>query len=387
MYSVTWLDEWGAEHHTQIIATEDEIRRQFEDEGKTIVDLKKRVGFLQGTKVKQKEVIAVFSALGSALSVGKQIPEALTALIDSIRDPKSPLIPVLINIRDKNSLGVPLSKCLDEYVNVFGLTPVAMIAAGEESSQLPQALKAVAKTQAEVAVINKEMWAMIRPQLATLGIAMISMLGTSIFAFPILTKGQEGAHQSVSVSIVRHMSVVFPVFFAILAVTIAAAVVLYKNNQQEAEKYLVRIPLVSEFFFYRGYWHTFTSLSNLLSSGYMLQNAIPIVIRQTKLVTIRQELEEAARLIENGQFKRFGEAFKGISMLERLMLEISEHHTDVQMRLQEVGARFYELYTDKMKIVGPLVKAFIYSIIVTFILLLGSALVISNFNSMSQAGN
>ena len=389
MYTVTFVAN-GKEQQTQVNATEDEIRRTFERENKTILKLKKEITFLQSTKVKQDEIVAVFNSMGSMLSAGRHIPESLTALIESIKNPKSQMIPILIDIRDKTRLGIPLARCLEEYTNVFGSTAVAMVDSGERTSKLPGTLKAIAQNITKTSQINKEMIKSLQSPLLALFLVAVGMLVSSLYVIPTISKNfskigaSSGSSDNLAITILNSMAYIMPLGIAGIFGLVVATIIFYKNNQAEAEKYIVKIPLLSEFIFFREYHQVFSTLANLLSVGFMLQDALPIVIRQTKIIIIKNELEAANRMICMGQFKRFGEAFSHITAVERLILETSERQTDIQDQLRSVGTRFYELYTDRMKMIGPVISLVIKIIVICFIILLFSAIFTPYLSMLSQ---
>ena len=171
---------------------------------------------------------------------------------------------------------------------------------------------------------------------------------------------------------------------ALLITAMASMALFYKNNQLEAERLIIKIPFISDLIFYREYYHAFSGLANLLTAGILLQNAIPITIKQTKILTVKNELIEANKLIEKGEHKRFADAFKNITAVERTMLETAEKDTDIQEQLQITGERFYELWIEKMEMLSPVVTTIVKGIVIGFIVLLFCAIFLPQYDKMSH---
>ena len=137
------------------------------------------------SRVKMKDKIVFASNLSTMVSAGLSLSRALTVIE---RQSSSKVFQRLIAaISDDVRKGRSLSSALTEFPNTFPPVFVAMVNAGEESGQLPQALNIVAEQLTKSYDLRRRVrGAMIYPSIIVVVIILIGIL-MMIFLVPNLT--------------------------------------------------------------------------------------------------------------------------------------------------------------------------------------------------------
>lgn len=384
MYTVEYI--FNNKRHIEIIAgIEVEIREKLYKEGKKILNMKKHITFLSfGGKVTKAEIIATFTALSDMLKGQEKLDKALTAIIQSFKK-DSRIIPVLTNIRENICKGKQLSTCLESYKNVFGSTPITMIQAGEGAGKLPETLITVAQHMRDIEEAKGNLIKKLIQPIITLTIGIIGMMISTMFIIPKITKSElftmankKGAGDPLAIIILKQLAWITPAILIILTITAMFGYFYFKKDQTKAEKILLKVPLVKELLFYRSYYVAFNSLSNLLKVGVRTSEALVIVGNSQRLITLRNEFTAAIKNIGNGL--QFASAFENINTIERTILETAQREDRVQENFNIISNRFYELYMERVKSIGPIMQTVVILFIVALVGLMFMGIMVPYFS-------
>lgn len=365
--------------------SEAEIRDQFSKEGKKILNIKKQLLLLtKGGKVTKAEIIATFTALSDMLKGQEKLDKALTAIIMSFKK-DSHIIPILINIRGNISKGQQLSKCLEPYKAIFGTTAITMIQAGEGAGKLPETLITVANHIRDIEDAKGDLVKKLIQPIITLVIGIIGLVISTMFIIPKIMKSElyslsnkEGASEPLAITVLKQLAWITPALLTIAAIAAVFGIYYFKSNQAKAEKILLQIPMVKELIFYRSYYVAFSSLSNLLKVGVRTSEALIIVGKSQRLITLRNEFTTAIKNISNGI--PFASAFKNINTIERTILETAQHEDRVQDNFNIISNRFHTLYMDKIKGIGPVMQVVVITFIVALVALMFMGIMVPYFS-------
>lgn len=355
MYHVIYFDR-GVKKTEDVLGVEPEIRSRMRREGKVILSMKK-VPLRLTRKVSAEEIYAALSAISDVISAGIPLSMAIEATAQGM-DRKSNLKPILYSIKGHILEGKELSAALGLYSHVFGNTTVCMVLAGENSGKLGESLLAAAEYIRSMAETRSAILKQMAYPVTILAVSIVSMLINTLVAIPKILHSElfrmtikPGEEENIYIRILRWMSVVMPSLIALLAVAIAVTWYFYKTRQARVEGYLMRIPIVREFIFYRNYYIAFYSLSQLVGTGVRLDTALSIVRDSSSLFTIRAEFDRALAHLRGGE--SFVKGFTQINTIERTMLETANNLDKIHENLVSVSKRFYKQYLEKMKALSP----------------------------------
>ena len=384
MYIVEYMQN-GRKFKTEAIGDERSIRTKFSREGKVVLSVKTPSPFTQ-RQVRNEEIFAVLTALGDLLGSGVPLTKSLQSVIQSL-DRKSRLPGVLLQITKVVEDGEQLSKAMSGYRDVFGTTVISMIQAGEGSGKLSETLLTAADHLRTMQEIKSEMFKKMTYPIVVFIFGVVSLLVNTTFVIPRILNSElfkmakkAGEGDSIYVVLLRKLALFFPISFVIIAIVIAGLVFLFKRSQQQAEGYLVRLPIVRELLFYRAYYITFSSLSNLIGVGVRLDPALEIVSSSATLLTIRNQLNAARQALKDG--RHFAGALTALDPIEKSMLEASQNSDRVHQNFTIISNRFYRLYLEKVRSLGPKVYTMVIGMVFCIFLLMFMGIMVPYFKAM-----
>ncbi|WP_224962525.1 type II secretion system F family protein [Geomonas subterranea] len=377
----------GAEHETEFMGTEAEARSFLAKEGKVVIGIKKPSPFTFKRSAREDEVVAVFTALGDLLASGKNLTHAFNDIIPSLSK-SSNLVPMLRRIQELVGQGRPLSQGLTEYKQVFGPTVIGMVVAGENAGKLPETLATMAEHVMQMAEMKKEMVKKMVMPAVMFSFGILSLFSNAKFVMPRLLAGQaKGAgHASVYLSLMKTLSVVIPAGIGIVVALVIAGVILFKLYQEELEKYLVRVPVLRDFIFYRSYFVAFSSLANLLSVNVAPVTAFGIIANSANFYTVKKQFEAAIVQLKAGAgFSGVADALTSLSSVEKGMLQAAVSVDRIEFICKRISKRYYGLYMARMQSLGPKVYVAVSTMVVGIIILMFLGVVLP-YMKMSGAG-
>lgn len=360
MYSVTYIDR-GQKYSSEFIGDEREIRERLSREGKVVLSLRQNSVFLRRKiAVKSEEVYAVLSAMGDMLSSGVSLTQTINTIILSL-DKKSGMRPVLLTILTALNQGKELSVAMGEFNEVFGLTTISMVRAGENSGKLAESLLTSAKYLITINAVKKEMFKKMASPVAIFVVGIFALLFNTKWTIPKIMSSElfqiaAKSEDTPFFGILNTLSIALPIVIALFVAVGFFMVVLYKTHQESVEQVLLKIPILREFIFYRGFYITFFAMSKLMEVGVNEQTSLEIVKGSTNVIAIKHDIESAIKRLRQGD--HFAHGFKHISAIEKTMLETSHNRDKICFNLMHVAERFYEQYISRVRSFAPRVYLF-----------------------------
>jgi type II secretory pathway component PulF len=375
MYKVEYFEN-NVKQTTYLLGSSEDIRAKLSKDGKVVLSIKKQKHFsLINAKPKDVDISIAFSAISDLLNSGIRLTDALKSVLNTMPSPK--MKKLIAFMLDVVSEGKDVSSGMDPHI--FGTTIVSMIKAGEKSGKLASAFDLTASHIKTIGEMKKDMYKKISYPLVIFIVGIISLLvNTTVIVpkiigsdlFQMTLKGQV----PVSVQILNFISYAVPFLVIVILAASMSIYIYYKQNQEESEKLLIRIPYVREFLFYRDFFISFFGLSKLLESGEKLDTSLEIISKSATFRTIRKEFERAWEHLKNGE--SFVSGFKHITDIERVMLGTSLNIENVQKTMNIVSKRFYDKYEEKLKGLTPKIYASILIFTVFIFILVAMAILV-----------
>lgn len=360
MYIVEYM-EHGKRHTGEFIGEEKEIRERLSKEGKVVLKAKKASALMSGVRKRasQGEVYAVLKSMGDLLSSGVPLIHAINTIVESL-DKASMMRGVLLTIASALRQGKELSAAMMEYTHVFGMTTISMVRAGENSGKLAESLITAARYVKTLGSIKKEMVKKLSYPVTIFCIGVVALLFNTTVTIPKMMSSdlfkQFAGEDTTMIDTLRFISFAIPVMIAIAFVVAVIAVAMYKLHQEKVEKVFIRIPMLKEFIFYRGYYIVFFALSKLFEVGVQPQSALEIVKGSVTVVTIKHDIENAIKMLRSGE--NFARGFRNLTTIERTMLETANNQEKIKENLVSVSERFYEEYIERVQALAPRIYIF-----------------------------
>jgi len=375
----------GKELESEFLGTESEARSLFAKEGKVVLAVKKPFPLCFRRSVNQDEVVAVFTALGDLLASGKNLTHAFSDIIPSLNR-NSSMVPMLRRIQELVGQGRPLSHGLTEFKAVFGPTVIGMVIAGENAGKLPETLVTMAEHVLQMSDMKKEMIKKMTMPAVMFLFGIMALFVNAKFVMPRLLAGQSQNHTGIYLSLMKTLAMVIPSAIVCAVLLSVGGFVLFKLHQEALEKYLIRIPVLRDFIFYRSYFVAFSSLANLLSVNVSPVAAFGIVGQSANFHTIRKQFEEAIRRLKAGAgYTGVAEALTSLSSVERGMLQAAVSVDRIEFICKRISRRYYGLYMERMQSLGPKVYLAVSTMVVGIIVLMFMGVVLP-YMKMSGAG-
>lgn len=374
MYVVEYMI--GAQRFKEeMLGSEAEIRQRLAHSGKVVLSVS-QPRLVLTRKIKDKEIVAAFTALGDLLNSGVTPSRAFPPVILSL-DKSSHLPAVLSKVSDAVGEGRHLSEALSHYPQFFAPPIIAMVEAGENSGRLAAALLSVADYVRSMGELRKEMMKKLIYPASVFGVATAALVVNTTVIIPKVLNSElfkmtqsapGGGGGDGAIQALKALTVIIPSTVGVGLVAGAFMFALYRRDQVRAEHILGKIPLVREFLFCRSWFVVFSALANLLSVGVRRDIALAIVAQSTKFYTVRKQLEEARQLVKDGL--GFAKALRSLEPIERTMLEAAQNDDRIEQNFRIISQRFYQLYMERVKSVGPRLYAVVMVMVAALFLLM-----------------
>lgn len=299
--------------------------------------------------VKMRDKIVFASNLSAMVSAGLSLARAFAVMERQTKNKhfKS----VIKGLALRLSGGDSLAAALGAYPDVFPAVFTAMVAAGEESGQLPQALQVVADQLTRSYDLRRKVrGAMIYPAIIVMVIIAIGIL-MMIFLVPNLTAifKEMGAELPLSTRMVIAISDALSqhilLSFGIIFVFVIGLIVFFRSTggRHVANYLAIHLPLIHPIVHKVNAAVTMRTLSSLISSGVGMVAALNITGRVIQNHYYQEIIALGAAAVEKGQplsavFKQHEDLYP---VLVGEMIEVGEE-TGKLSELLLKGALFYE---------------------------------------------
>ncbi len=381
-FSYTAIDQNGTQvSGEREAADQNALARDLRREGFTPLSVKAEV---EGGKTKfnlqslpllgrigMRDKIMFAGSLSAMISAGLSLSRAIEVIGRQTHNKK--FKEIIANINERVSRGEPLSNALEAYPDVFPQVFVAMVAAGEESGNLPQSLEIVRQQLSKSYDLRRKVrGAMIYPAIIVTVIIIIGIL-MMIFMVPNLSSMFNELHVELPLStrviigISDFLSNHTIAFVITLVALIAVVIRLLKTTRG---KWVVawsslRFPVVKVIVKNLNSAITMRTISSLVSSGVSVLEAITITERVIQNAYFKEVLSGAGAMIEKGGnlstvFKNREDLFP---VLVGEMAEVGEETGNLSGMLLKGAAIFEEEVDQATKnlstIIEPVLMIFI----------------------------
>ncbi|MCM8830130.1 MAG: type II secretion system F family protein [Candidatus Omnitrophica bacterium] len=374
MYLVSYYED-GKKKTTYITGDPNEIRQNFIKKNRVVLSIKKVKYFGRLSSPSVMDMYASLKALADLLNSGVRLTDAISTVINVI--PSLPMKRILAIMLDTVMEGREVTQGMPS--SVFGSTVVAVIRAGEKTGRLAEAFDVAAEHLKKLSEIKKETLKKISYPLVVLLIGVVSLfLNTTIIIPKILNSDlfQVISKESAEVPIytLKVLSFAMPALIIFSLLSMSGLFILYKKDPERAERFLIKVPYLREFLFYRSFFIAFYSFGKLLESGERLDVSLEIACSSIEFYTVRKEFERAKQKFKEGE--HFASGFKYITVIEKTMLESASSMDKVQKTVELISKRFYEKYNEKLKGLTPKIYAFVLFFASIVLILFALAIII-----------
>lgn len=253
-----------------------------------------------------KDQIIFASNLSSMISAGLPLSRALEVIERQSSNRKFKKI--ISGIIDKINSGQSLSQSMGQYPDVFPSVFTSMVSAGEESGNLPEALKLVSEQLSKSYDLRRKVkGAMIYPAIVVTAIVIIAIL-MMIFLVPTLTETFKELEVELPLSTrivigisdaLAQNTLLFVVGFLVLVLILGIA---FRTSigRRWWELFLLKMPMSKNLV--KGYNSAviLRAISSLISSGVSMVESIKIAAKITQNSLYREVLIEAMDKVQRG---------------------------------------------------------------------------------------
>ena len=257
--------------------------------------------------VSQYERILFARNLGAMLAAGLPLSRALSVMERQTKNAK--LMDVVSRIADDVRKGLSLHEALGKFPKTFSRLFVAMVRAGEEGGELPQALAVVAEQMERMYNLKKKIrGALIYPTIIVVTIIGIGVLMmTQVVPTLAQTFEEMNAELPQSTQIVIAISNFFVQYSVLALLLIIASIALFYAGirtvpgKRIVDTVVLKLPLIGTIVREVNSARTARTLSSLLSSGVDILSALDIVADVVQNTYYKDVLVQARMAVGKGE--------------------------------------------------------------------------------------
>lgn len=258
-------------------------------------------------KVSQYERILFARNLGAMLAAGLPLSRALSVMERQTKNAK--LVEVVSQISDEVRRGQSLHDALAKFPKTFSKLFIAMVRAGEEGGELPQALSVIADQMERMYTLKKK----VRGALIYPAIIVVTILGIGVLMMTQVVPTLAQTFEEMNAELPRSTQIVigisnFLVAYSVLALlmAIAAGALFFSAIRTVAGKRIVdtivlKLPLIGTIVREVNSARTARTLSSLLSSGVDILSSLDIVADVVQNTYFKDVLRQARDAVGRGE--------------------------------------------------------------------------------------
>lgn len=258
-------------------------------------------------RIKTKDKILFTRQLSTLINAGMPLVQSLKAVEGQLQS--KPLQEVIQDVTSTVQSGKSFSEALSAYPKVFNTTYVSLVAAGETSGTLDEALERIANQQEkDAAIISKVRGAMIYP-----AIVLLVIVGVMIFLLLNVIPEVESLYNDLGEDLPMLTQFLVSVtdfitqywYLAILFTGLGIyALVRYlqtANGRRVRDKVLMKMPLFGPIFM-KLYMARFSRTSStLLETGVLMLESLNITAQAVNNVYVSDSVRNASQEVKNGK--------------------------------------------------------------------------------------
>ena len=256
--------------------------------------------------VKLHDKVTLANNLGAMIEAGLSLSRSLEVLERQTRNPK--LKRALKTIIQEVNDGKSLSESLAEFPNIFSPVFIAMVAAGEESGNLPGSLRIVSDQMEKTYTIQRKVkGAMMYPAVIMTAMIMIGILMLTFVVPNLVSTFKEfKVDLPLSTQFIIALSTVLTDYGGyLLIIVIIGVVIFYQGSKTRPGKRtidftILHIPFISGIIKQVNAATTARTLSSLISSGVNMVESLDITMRVLQNSYYKEVLEKAKEGVQKG---------------------------------------------------------------------------------------
>lgn len=324
-------------------------------------------------RIKTIDVILLTRNLSAMLNAGLPISRALTVMARQAK--KARLKKVIQGIDDDIQKGGSLSGGMLKYPKVFSSLVTSMVAAGEESGTLAEALHTISDQLEQTYELKKKIrGAMIYPSIIVSVLLIVGAL-MMVFIVPTLTETFESMEVDLPLTtqvviFISDFLVTYTLVAFLFVVSLIITVVLFLRTsfgKRTFETVFLHVPVIGTLMRETNSARTGRTLSSLLTSGVNMLAAIEITRDVIQNSYFKEVLSHAREVVQKGQplAQTFLEAEKLYPPLVGELIAVGEETGALPDMLREVAEYYEREVSQKTKNMSTIVEPFLMVIVGT----------------------
>lgn len=314
-------------------------------------------------RVKTKDKIIFTRQLATLINAGMPLVQSLKAVVDQIEN--KALQEVIQDITTTVQSGKPFSEALSKYPDVFNTTYVSLVAAGETSGTLDEALERVANQQEkDAAIVSKVRGAMIYPAIVL--VVIIFVMG---FLLLNVLPEVEALYEDLDTELPFMTELLINISSAItqywyIAVVLGGLLIYAflrylktPQGRRVRDRVLMKMPLFGPIFM-KLYMARFSRTSStLLETGVQMLESLQITGNAVNNVHIKQSIEDASAEVRNG--KALSSSLEGdpnFLPLVPQMIKVGEDSGAISDMLAKIAGYYEEELDQQVKNISTVIE-------------------------------
>lgn len=356
-----------------------ELYKMLKESGEEPISVEEKKKFAFSTKfslpffnhIKMQQRINFSRSLGSMIKAGLSMSQALTVM--ERQGSNKAVKKIIISLNEEVRKGKTLSEAMGMFKNMFSPLMIAMVASGEQSGSMGEALGIITLQMDKTHALQKR----IRGALVYPGVILFVMIIIAIilltYIVPTLTKTFTDLHVALPGStqfilwlsdLVRYDSIF------ILGILIVVFSGLYLWSKRLSGKKIIhyatmKIPIIGNLVKEVNVARTARTLSSLISAGVDVLEALRITRDIVQNVHYKEILNEASLSVEKGEplSKIFAEHEKLYPIFLSEMITVGEETGKIGEMMLGVAVYFEDEVDQKTKDMSTIIEPFLMIII------------------------
>lgn len=315
-------------------------------------------------RVKTKDRIIFTRQLATMINAGLPLTQSLRTVTEQTNSKELTL--VVNKIIGVVEGGVPFSEALAQHPKVFNEVYIALVAAGETSGTLDEALERIATQQEKDAdMISKVRGALVYPAIVTAVIVLVVvfLLTTVVPQIEIIYKDFDKELPFLTAMMISSAKFIMSFWWAIIIVAVGAVFFLSRwaqttGGEQVVDKVKMKIPLFGDLFM-KLYMARFCRTGQtLMASGVPMLEMLRITSRAVDNVHVGAAVDRSSEKVKGGKalslaLKAETEAFLP---LVPQMLKIGEQSGSIDAMMDKAAGYYENELDNKIKAISTTIE-------------------------------
>ena len=259
-------------------------------------------------KISLKDVLFFTRNLKLMIKAGISLPKALSILSAQTENKK--FKEVLSKIKDEITKGKKLSEVLKDYPDIFSELYSSMVEIGEETGNLEDVLKNLAKQMER----TYELKAKIKGAMVYPSVIIVAMIGIGILMMITVVPKLSDTFVELGIELPFTTKVVIltanlmfkywfllPIIFLAIILLLKKLLSSSKKRNKKIDGLLLKIPVVSSIIKESNIAYTARTLTALINAGVPITKSLEIVSRTLDNFYFREAMESAAKEVKKGK--------------------------------------------------------------------------------------